>query len=100
MAEYMFVRGEKIYSINLHDLSGITFENIVHYKRICIAGKEKKLRYPEYLNFPFVPERDPYPYPEDAAYMTYDGLHPSDAGMEAISEVLVQEIKKHWGEIH
>ena len=55
---------ENIPTVNLHDLSGFTPENL----------------------------DDPYPYPPEAALMTYDGLHPTDKGCEILAELFAERI--------
>ena len=46
-----------------------------------------------FINIPFNPETDEYPYPIEAVNMTYDGLHPSDKGYKVISKILVKVLK-------
>lgn len=88
------VKGERIYTLDLHSLAGFTPENVVHFKRVRKDGKILKLPYPEYVGVLCDLENDPYPYPKDAVYMTYDGLHPSDMGSEKIAELLSDKIKE------
>ena len=75
--------------------SGITHENVVKYKRLKDpeTGAYRNYDYPDYLNVPFNPEKDEYPYPVEAVGMTYDGLHPSDAGYEILAQMLVKLLK-------
>ncbi|GAB2771035.1 hypothetical protein GCM10027275_12190 [Rhabdobacter roseus] len=81
--------------VNLYHDSGITPENMVHFKRLKdpATGQYRPYLYPDYVEVPFDPEKDEYPYPEEAIYMTYDGLHPSDQGYERITDLLVQKWK-------
>jgi lysophospholipase L1-like esterase len=87
---------EKIEVVDLFHQSGITLENMVEYKRLKDpeSGDYKNYEYPEYVDVPFNPETDEYPYPPDAINMTYDGLHPSDKGYEVISRMLVDLLKQ------
>jgi lysophospholipase L1-like esterase len=82
--------------VNLYNKSGITLQNIVKYKRLKDpqTGAYKNYTYPDYIDIPFNPEADEYPYPADAIDMTYDGLHPSDKGYAVITEMLVTVMKK------
>ena len=50
--------------------------------------------YPKFIDIPFNPETDEYPYPLESMEMTYDGLHPSDKGYEVIAELLEKVMKK------
>lgn len=88
------VKGENIWTLDLHSRTGFTPENAVHFKRVKKEGQIVELTYPEYVSIPFDPENDPYPYPEEAAYMTYDGLHPSDEGCKIIAELLADKMNK------
>jgi lysophospholipase L1-like esterase len=54
----------------------------------------KNYSYPSFIDVPFNPETDEYPYPVDAIEMTYDGLHPSNKGYEIIAKKLVKVMKK------
>jgi len=46
--------------------------------------------YPDFIDKPFHPGVDEYPYPEAAQNITFDGLHPSDKGYEQITKSLVK----------
>lgn len=87
---------EGIEVVDLYYESGITPENVVKFKRLKHAptGEYEAYAYPEYIDLPFDPEADDYPYPPDAIDMTYDGLHPSDAGYEIISQMLADALNK------
>lgn len=88
---------EHIKVVDLYHHSGITQKNIVKYKRLKDpqTGAYKNYRYPDFINIPFNPATDEYPYPVDAMDMTYDGLHPSDKGHAVIAKKLVKIMKKH-----
>ncbi len=91
---YRTVRGRDIVPIDLHTRSGFTPANAVRFKRLRRNGIITNVPYPDYIDIPCHPETDPYPYPEDAAFMTYDGLHPSDQGSEIIASILADEISR------
>ena len=79
-----------------HD-SGITQENLIKYKRLkgSQTGTYQNYPYPEFIDIPFNPDTDEYPYPVDAIDMTYDGLHPSDKGFAVIADMLVKILEKY-----
>ncbi|GGB87527.1 hypothetical protein GCM10011325_13870 [Dyadobacter sediminis] len=87
---------EKYPVLDLYHESGITLENMVHFKRLKdpASGNYNDYTYPAYTNIPFDPEKDEYPYPAEAVDMTYDGLHPSDKGYAVIAEKLAEKWKK------
>lgn len=88
---------EKIAVVDLYNSSGMELNNMVKYKRLKDpeTGTYKDYEYPDYIDIPFNPEADEYPYPPDAIDMTYDGLHPSDDGYEIIAGMLVEILKKY-----
>lgn len=86
------VKKEGVSILDLHQKSGFTPENAVHFKRICIDGEQKDIPYPDYIGIFYDPNKDDYPYPKEASYMTYDGLHPSDMGCEVIAKLLADEL--------
>ncbi len=86
---------EKIPVVDLYHDSGIDLNNMVHFKRLKDpqTGAYKDFKYPDYVDVPFNPETDEYPYPVEASDMTYDGLHPSDKGYEVIAGMLIKKWK-------
>ena len=82
--------------IDLFNKSGITPKKMVKFKRLKDpkTGEYKNFKYPDYLDIPFNPATDEYPYPAEASNMTYDGLHPSDKGNKVIAKLLVKQLKK------
>ena len=82
--------------IDLFNKSGITQKNMVNFKRLKDpnTGEYKNLKYPAYIDVPFNPETDEYPYPIESINMTYDGLHPADKGNAVIAKMLVKVMKK------
>jgi lysophospholipase L1-like esterase len=87
---------EQLTLVDLYHKSGITPKNTVKFKRLKdpATGSYKNFTWPEYVDIPFDPKNDEYPYPVEAGDMTYDGLHPSDRGNAVIAEMLVKELKK------
>jgi lysophospholipase L1-like esterase len=83
--------------VDLYHRSGMTLPNLVKFKRLkdAATGEYKNYKYPLFINIPFNPESDEYPYPVEAINMTYDGLHPSDKGYAIIAKMLVKVLKKH-----
>lgn len=86
---------EKFKIIDLFNDKQLSLKYLVKYKRLRNpeTGTYKKLPYPDFIDQPFDPLKDEYPYPVDAIDMTYDGLHPSDRGYEVISRHFIKAIK-------
>jgi lysophospholipase L1-like esterase len=86
---------EKIPVVDLYHESGINLDNMVRFKKLKDpqTGVYREYKYPEYVDVPFNPETDEYPYPPEASDMTYDGLHPSDKGYEVIADMIVGKWK-------
>jgi lysophospholipase L1-like esterase len=82
---------EKFAVIDLYNEPEMKMENLVNYKRLKDpqTGTYKNYPYPLFIDIPFNPETDEYPYPVDAIAITYDGLHPSDKGFDIIAEKLI-----------
>ncbi|MDR3093864.1 MAG: SGNH/GDSL hydrolase family protein [Bacteroidales bacterium] len=87
---------EKLPLVDIYHKSGITPRNAVKFKRLkdSVTGQYRNFAYPKYIDVPFDPDADQYPYPLEAINMTYDGLHPSDKGNEIIAKMLVKELEK------
>jgi len=87
---------EKFKVIDLYNKSGMTQGNLIKYKRLKDpqTGEYKDYSYPAFINVPFNPRSDNYPYPYDAIDMTYDGLHPSDKGNEIIAAMVIKIMKQ------
>ncbi|MVM29625.1 SGNH/GDSL hydrolase family protein [Spirosoma sp. HMF4905] len=83
--------------VDLYHLNGLQAKKLVKYKRLKDpkSGVYTNYGYPKFIDIPFNPETDEYPYPVGAIDKTYDGLHPSDKGYELISRPLVKIIKKY-----
>lgn len=87
---------EHIGVIDLYHDKDLSQPQIVHYKRLKDpkTGQYRNYAYPDYIDVPFDPAGDEYPYPPDAMDMTYDGLHPSDKGDAVIANQLIKVLKK------
>jgi lysophospholipase L1-like esterase len=72
-------------------------KHLVKFKRLKDpkSGEYRNYRYPHYIDIPFHPGEDQYPYPVKAIDVTYDGLHPSDKGYKIISKMLVKIMKTY-----
>lgn len=87
---------EKINVIDLYSEPKLDYKRLVKFKRLR-DGKTKRYKdfqYPDYINIPFDPEKDDYPYPVSAVNMTYDGLHPSDNGYRLIAKRVMKVFAK------
>jgi len=83
--------------VDLYNKSGMNLENLVKYKRLKDpkTSEYKNYPYPDFIDIPFNPATDEYPYPVESIDMTYDGLHPSDKGYAVIANMLVKVMKKY-----
>jgi lysophospholipase L1-like esterase len=90
-------KAENFKLVDLYYKSGITIKNSVKYKRLRDpkTGEYKNYTYPEYVDIPYNPKTDDYPYPVEAMNMTFDGLHPTDKGHAIIADMLVKIMKKY-----
>ena len=91
-AIYVTAQKHGIPALDLHTLSGITAENAVRFKRVRVGNAIRDLPYPDYVGLPFDPANDPYPYPSEAHGMTFDGLHPTDAGNARIAALIAEKL--------
>jgi lysophospholipase L1-like esterase len=89
-------RHEGFATVDLYHVKELAVPRLVHFKRLKdeATGAYKNLPYPAYIGVPFDPRADEYPYPPEAIDMTYDGLHPSDAGCAVIARRLIRVLKK------
>ena len=89
-------RREGFGTVDLYHVKQLAVPRLVHFKRLkdTATGAYQNFPYPEYIGVPFDPKTDEYPYPAEAIDMTYDGLHPSDAGCKVIAQKLIRELKK------
>ena len=81
--------------MNTHDEAGFTPENAVKFLRRQENGKTVDVPSEVFSKETFDPNRyRAYPYPKEAEDMTYDGLHPSEKGGEALAKVFAKRIKE------
>jgi lysophospholipase L1-like esterase len=88
---------EHITVVDLYHKKELAVDHLVKFKRLKDpeTGVYKNYSYPGFIDIPFNPETDQYPYPAEAIDMTYDGLHPSDKGYESIAAMLIKIMKKY-----
>ncbi|HOY18008.1 MAG TPA: SGNH/GDSL hydrolase family protein [Haliscomenobacter sp.] len=86
---------EHLEVLDLYHTPQLKIEKLVKFKRLKDpqTGFYKNYKYPTFIDVPFDPVTDEYPYPLEAVDMTYDGLHPSDKGYEVIARKLVRVLK-------
>jgi len=89
-------RYEKIPVVDLYHDPLLKLENMVNFKRLKSpkTGKYVNYTYPAFVNIPFNPENDEYPYPLGAVNLTFDGLHPSDKGNSIIASALAGAFRR------
>ncbi len=82
--------------VDLYHKKELDITQLVAYKRLKDPhlGTYRNYPYPDYIDIPFDPASDEYPYPATAIKMTYDGLHPSDKGYAVIADMLVNVFSK------
>lgn len=87
---------EGIPVVDLYHKKGMDHAKLVHFKYLKdpATGNYKKFTFPDFVDVPFNPATDEYPYPVEASQVTYDGLHPADKGYEMITKELVKIFKK------
>ena len=83
-----------VFNVDTHGQAGFSCYNAVKFRRCVINGESIDLPYPNYTQIPYDPECGVYPYPSDAIDMTYDGLHPSDKGSQALANVILEAFTK------
>ena len=88
-----------LWVVDLHEYAGFTTENVVRFKRLRKESEYYDYSYPDYVDIPYDCKRDLYPYPADAVGMTFDGLHPSDEGNEAIAQLLAEKLREVLGSL-
>ena len=82
--------------VDLYNADGMDVKHLVKFKRLRnpSTGSYQDYPYPDYVNIPFNPETDEYPYPVESIDMTFDGLHPSDKGYNLIAKMLIKIMRK------
>ena len=88
---------EKFEVVDLYHMNSLRHKKLVKYKRLKDpqTGAYTNYAYPKFIDIPFNPEKDEYPYPVESIDRTYDGLHPSDKGYELITRKLVKIMRKY-----
>jgi len=89
-------KSEKMPVVDLYHKSGMTLSNLVKFKMLkdAVSGEYRHYPYPSFVGRAFNPDKDEYPYPQEAIGYTFDGLHPSDKGNQVIADMLVKQFKK------
>jgi lysophospholipase L1-like esterase len=83
--------------VDLYHNRSLAMSKLVRFKRVkdpATAGAYRNYTYPEFIGVPFDPEKDEYPYPLESIGMTYDGLHPSNAGNAEIAKQVIRKFTK------
>ncbi|GAB3750835.1 SGNH/GDSL hydrolase family protein [Spirosoma pomorum] len=88
---------EHVDVLDLYHTSGLAMKKLVKYKRLkdSQTGDYRNYTYPKFIDVPFDPQTDAYPYPVSSMAKTYDGLHPSDQGYALISRKLVRILRRY-----
>lgn len=86
--------GQGIHLIDCYHEAGFTVANSVNFMRLETKGGIQDVLYPNYLYVEFNPKTKVYPYPPESWNMTYDGLHPTDKGSEALALLFADAINK------
>ena len=83
--------------VDLFHTNSMEIKKLVNFKRLrdTVTKAYTNYPYPAFINIPFNPKTDEYPYPVDAQNVTYDGLHPSDKGFSIIADKLVKIMSKY-----
>ncbi|OOG73351.1 SGNH/GDSL hydrolase family protein [Algoriphagus sp. A40] len=89
-------KAENFPVVDLYHKGGMEHADLVKFKRLRDpkTGEYRNFKYPDFIDIPFDPEKDEYPYPEKSIAVTYDGLHPSDKGYRMIAEELYPIFKE------
>jgi lysophospholipase L1-like esterase len=89
-------KAEDFQVVDLYHQKGMDHTRLVKFKRLKDpqTGEYKNFKYPDFIDVPFDPATDEYPYPEKSINVTYDGLHPSDKGYRMIARELLPVFKE------
>lgn len=92
----MIGKQEHFKVVDLYGKSSLKVKHLVKFKRLKDpqTGSYTNYPYPGFINIPFNPDTDDYPYPAEAIDVTYDGLHPSDKGNGIIADMLLKVFRK------
>jgi lysophospholipase L1-like esterase len=82
--------------VDLYHHRKMDLRHLVKFKRLKDpkTREYKNYSYPDFIDVPFNPDTDEYPYPAGASDITYDGLHPSDKGYDIIARLLVKVMRR------
>ncbi len=88
-------KSENFELVDLYHDGQLAIKDLINFKRLKNPenGTYQNYVYPNYINIPFNPKTDEYPYPLDAQKLTFDGLHPSDKGYEVITDRILKVFK-------
>ncbi len=88
-------KSENFELVDLYHDGQLAIKDLINFKRLKNpeTGTYQNYAYPSYINVPFNPKTDEYPYPLDAQKLTFDGLHPSDKGYEVITDRILKVFK-------
>lgn len=91
-------KSENFELVDLYHDGQLAIKDLINFKRLKNpeTGTYQNYTYPSYINVPFSPKTDEYPYPLDAQKLTFDGLHPSDKGYEIITDRILK-VFNHFG---
>lgn len=86
---------EKFPMVDLYDEKDMQMDHLINFKRLKDpqTGVYRNYPYPQFTGIPFNPRTDEYPYPPEAANITFDGLHPSEKGYQLIADKLLPLLK-------
>jgi lysophospholipase L1-like esterase len=89
-------KAENFRVVDLYHKKEMEHARLVKFKRLKDpkTGEYMNFKYPDFIDVPFDPAKDEYPYPEKSINVTYDGLHPSDKGYQLISKELFPIFKE------
>lgn len=84
-------RYENIPVVDLYHNKQLPLNKMVNFKRLKNpqTSAYTNYKYPKWIDVPFNPATDEYPYPQDAINTTFDGLHPSDKGYAIITKEVI-----------
>ena len=89
-------KAENFRVVDLYHQKRMDHSRLVKFKRLKDpqTGEYRNFKYPDFIDVPYDPATDEYPYPEKSINVTYDGLHPSDKGYRLITKELLPIFKE------
>lgn len=86
---------ENIPYVDVFNQSNMSAKNAMKFARVLVDGVATDLRYPDFLPYVDYSIRpNPYMYPIESVWTTYDGTHPSDLGMQIIAELIIPKMRE------